>query len=194
MKEREIMLKDSVTLMITRVPKPGREHEWEELITRLLRVAQDFPGNLGTTVLKPISQATPAYRIIVRFDNSASLNRWETSPDRLQQLKILEAMESVPVTIEQATGLEAWFELPADALARQMSPPPRYKMMLASGIGVYLTIMPLLFFLGSFLDRFPQYVSTLILVSIAVVLLTYAVMPLVTRILRPWLYGSIQSR
>lgn len=194
MKEREIMLKDSVTLMITRVPKPGREHEWEELITRLLRVAQDFPGNLGTTVLKPISQTTPAYRIIVRFDNSASLNCWETSPDRLQQLKILEAMESVPVTIEQATGLEAWFELPADALARQMSPPPRYKMMLASGIGVYLTIMPLLFFLGSFLDRFPQYVSTLILVSIAVVLLTYAVMPLVTRILRPWLYGGMQSR
>ena len=179
--------------MITRVPKLGREQEWEALITRILRAAQDLPGNLGATVLKPISQATPEYRIIIRFDNSASLDRWKTSPDRLHQLKSLEAMESVPVTIEQVTGLEVWFELPADVLARQMSPPPRHKMMLASGIGVYLTITPLLFFLGSFLDRFPLYVATLIMVSIAVVLLTYTVMPLVTRILRPWLYG-MQSR
>ena len=159
-------------------------------MTEIGRVAQDFPGNLGTTVLKPRPGADRAYRIIVKFDSMANFQHWETSPERQELIKRIETMESEPVTREKITGLETWFELPGEAINQQaMIPPPRHKMMIASAIGVYLTITPLLFFLGPFLERFPLYISTIFTVAITAVLLTYIVMPLITRIFRSWLYG-----
>lgn len=61
-------------------------------------------------------------------------------------------------------------------------------MMVVSCIGVYLTITPLLISLGPQLSGFPIYVVTLVLVAITSVLLTYVVMPVMSRIFRHWLY------
>ena len=184
------MFNDPVTLIFTRVPKAGCERQWEELMAEIGRVSYNFPGNLGATVLKPRPGVERAYRIIVKFDSMANFQRWESSSERRDLIKNLESMESEPVTREKITGLETWFELPSEAIDQQaMIPPPRYKMMIASAIGVYLTITPLLFFLGPFLEQFPLYISTIFTVVITAVLLTYLVMPLITRILRRWLYG-----
>lgn len=187
--EGQAALKDPVTLMVTRVPKPGRESEWEVLMSGGLRAARQFPGNLGATVLKPTGAGERAYRIIVSFDSFASLRQWEDSAQRLELVTQLESVESAPVLIEQAVGLETWFQLPANAGSPQpMIPPPRHKMMIASALGVYLTITPLLMVLRPVLDHLPLYVATMVLVPIAVVLLTYIVMPSITRLFRPWLY------
>lgn len=183
------MLSDPVTLIVTRVPKAGREAEWEGLMEGVLRAARAFPGSLGAMILKPNRKGDRAYRILVRFDNSEHLRRWEDSPRRHELLRQLDSVESEPVLIEQAMGLETWFDSRANAAAPQaMIPPPRHKMMIASALGVYLTITPLLMMLRPVLDHLPIYVATMILVPIAVVLLTYIVMPSITRLLRRWLY------
>lgn len=183
------MLDDLVTLMFTRVPKQGREREWEYAIAKMGRAARDFPGHMGTTVLKPRPGVREAYQIIVRFDSLDNFRRWESSVDRERLLQELESLESESVTYGQGTGLETWFELPEDTGNRHaMIPPPRHKMMVVSGIGVYLTITPLLLFLGPQLKGLPLYVLTLIMVTIMSVLLTYIVMPFMTKIFRRWLY------
>lgn len=176
-----------MTLAITRVPRVGRESEWEEVVSEIQRATNRFPGSLGATVLRPISQAKRAYQIIVRFDSLTNFRCWESSPGRQQLLARLQALESEPVKISQATGLETWFDLPGDALA---APPPRYKMMIASGIGVYFTITPLLLVLAPLLNGLPVYVLTAVVVPITAVLLTYGTMPVVTRILRSWLRAT----
>lgn len=181
------ILEGTLTLAITRVPKSGREREWEEVVVAIQRAAQCFPGSLGATVLKPVSIGKRAYQIIVRFDCLASFHRWELAPERRHLLKRLQSLESEPVKIEQATGLETWFELPGGPAA---GPPPRYKMMVATGIGVYLTITPLLFILGPFLNGIPVYAATLVLVPVMALLLSYVTMPVINRLLRRWLYGS----
>lgn len=181
------MLDDPVTLAITRVPRPGCELEWEEVVGEIHRTTRGFPGSLGATVLKPSPGGRRVYRIIVRFDSLVNFQRWESSPDRQRLLKHLQSLESEPVKIEQATGLETWFEASGDM---DMKPPQRYKLMIASGIGVYLTITPLLFALGPVLNRLPLYISTLLVVPVMVPLLTYVTMPLITRALKPWLYGG----
>lgn len=186
-----LMVEDPVTLAITRVPKSGREREWEEVVAEIQRTAYGFPGNLGATVLKPVSRGTRAYQIIVRFDSMANFRCWESSHERQQLLKRLRSLESEPVKIAQATGMETWFELPGES---PVNPPPRYKMMIASGIGVYLTITPLLYILRSFLDGLPVYAVTLVVVPVTVVLLTYVTMPLIIRgIIRSWLCGNPHS-
>jgi len=187
----EQVLKDPVTLMVTRVPKLGRETEWEVLIGGGVRAARQFPGNLGATILKPTGTGERAYRIIMSFDSFASLRRWEDSAQRLELVRQLESVESAPVLIEQAVGLETWFQLPANAGSPQpMIPPPRHKMMIASGLGVYLTITPLLMILRPVLEGLPVYMATMVLIPIAVVLLTYVVMPVITKLLRRWLRGE----
>ena len=183
------MLNDPVTLMFTRVPKHGRERDWELSIAEMDRAARNFPGHMGTTALKPRAGIGKAYRIIVRFDSLDNFRRWETSEERERLLQELESMESEPVTFWQETGLETWFELPEDVGKHHMMiPPPRHKMMVVSCIGVYLTITPLLISLGPQLSGFPIYVVTLVLVAITSVLLTYVVMPVMSRIFRHWLY------
>lgn len=184
------MFNDPVTLMITRVPRVGREREWESLMEGALRAARAFPGNLGTLILKPGREGERAYRILVRFDSSRNLRHWEESPQRQKVLKRLESVESEPVLIERAIGLETWFEPPGTAVPSQPMAPPRHKMMIASSIGVYLTITPMLMVLRPVLDRLPVYVATMVLVPIAVILLTYVVMPAITKVLRPWLYRA----
>lgn len=148
-----------------------------------------FPGESRGGILKSGRQGERAYRILVRFDNSRTLCQWEESPQRQELLKQLASVESEPVLIERATGLETWFEAPTTSgQSRPMIAPPRHKMMIASSFGVYLTITPLLIALRPVLDRLPVYVATMVLVPIAVLLLTYVVMPAITKVLRPWLY------
>lgn len=181
------MLLDPVTLAITRVPKLGREREWEEVMGEIQRATRGFPGSLGTTVLKPVPGGKPAYRIFVRFDSLANFQLWESSPERQHFLTRLQSLETEPVQIAQATGLETWFEFPDDV---PMVQPPRYKMIIASTLGVYLTITPLLYVLGPLLKGMPLYASTAVIVPITVVLLSYVTMPLVTRWLKPWLHAA----
>jgi len=152
------VLNDPVTLIITRVPKAGREAEWERIMEGVLRAARAFPGNLGAMILKPSRRGDRAYRILVRFDSSGHLRRWEDSPERHDLLRQLEPVECEPVLIEQAVGLETWFDSRANATAPQsMIPPPRHKMMIASALGVYLTITPLLMVLKPILDQLSIY-------------------------------------
>lgn len=68
--------------------------------------------------------------------------------------------------------------------------PPRYKMMMVTGVSVYLTITPLLFFLEPLLKRIPVYAGTLVIVPVMTLLMNYVTVPVVNRILRRWLYGS----
>lgn len=186
------MLNNSVTLMITRVPKSGCERDWELAVKEIVRAAGNCPGGLGTTVIKPREGILEAYQIIVKFDSTENFRIWEMSKEREELLRKLECMESEPVKYGHDTGLETWFELPESAGLRQpMVPPQRFKMMVVSGMGVYLTITPLLYALGSWLQLLPVYLSTMVLVAITVMLLTYVVMPAMTRIFRTWLYGSV---
>lgn len=183
------MLDDPVTLMFTRVPKHGKERDWEAAMAMMGKAASEYPGHVGTTVLKPRKGINDAYRVIVNFDSLDNFRRWETSAERERLLHELESLESEPVTFRHESGLETWFEMPEDVgTGHAMIPPPRHKMMVVSGVGVYLTITPLLLFLGPLLQGVPVYILTAIMVLTMSVLLTYVVMPLMTKVFRPWLY------
>ena len=83
------------------------------------------------------------------------------------------------------TGLETWFTLPAKP---GMLPPPRYKMVLVSGLAIFglnqlLTVLPL-----AWLAQLPSVLRLLILVLLTTTLMTYVVMPRLTKLLAGWLY------
>ena len=83
----------------------------------------------------------------------------------------------------QMHGLEAWFRSPSN-------PPPRWKMATATFLGVFPLAMVLNLTLAPAIREWPFVLRNAVFNSCVVVLLTWVVMPLVTRLLRPWLHSK----
>jgi antibiotic biosynthesis monooxygenase (ABM) superfamily enzyme len=85
------------------------------------------------------------------------------------------------------TGLESWFTLPGRPGA---PPPPPYKMALLTWITIFPLITGLVVVLGPLLEDLPLVLRLGITTAVAVPLMTWVVMPRVTRLLRRWLYPN----
>jgi antibiotic biosynthesis monooxygenase (ABM) superfamily enzyme len=83
------------------------------------------------------------------------------------------------------TGLETWFTLPPQAGA---APPPPYKMALVTWITIFPLITAIVAVTGPLLKDLPLAVRLGITTALTVPLMTWVVMPRVTRLLRGWLY------
>jgi antibiotic biosynthesis monooxygenase (ABM) superfamily enzyme len=172
-----------VTAVASRRVKPGREREFEEWVSGILAAAKEFPGYLGSEVLRP-SDSDNEYRVIFRFDHASNLHAWEDSEERHRLLR-----EAEPLIREEKvhvlTGLETWFTLPSKAGEPS---PPRYKMALVTWLAVFPLITAILLLFGPLLSQLPMLMRTLVLTGVMVTLMTYVVMPRLTRLFSSWLY------
>jgi uncharacterized protein len=141
---------------------------------------RQFPGYLGTTVIAPGGNVSSMRYIINRFANQESLDAWENSEE---SLKLLEEVSKYS-TKQRVTGMETWFSLPN---LKTIGPPPRWKMAIVSFIGAYSISLLAQYILGLYLAQSPLLTNTLMTI-ILVLGLTYFAMPLLSRLLRRWLY------
>lgn len=173
-----------VTGVASRRVEKGREEEFEEWISGILTAVKEFPGYLGSDVLRPGDPDDDEYRIIYRFDHASNLNRWEESEERGRWLRRAKPMISEE-NVRVLTGLETWFTLPS----RPDEPsPPRYKMAVVTWLAVFPLISAIFALLGPVLNQLPVLLRTLLLTVIMVSLMTYVVMPRMTRLFAFWLY------
>ena len=174
-----------VTAVASRQVKPGREREFEEWVSGMLAAAKKFPGYLGSEVLRPSDPEDNEYRIISRFDHESSLHAWENSEERQRWLRqsrpLLEEEEKVRVL----TGLETWFTLPTKP---GESAPPRYKMAIVTWIAVFPVVAVIFSLFGQWLNLLPTLVRTLVFTLVMITLMTYVIMPRMTRLFSFWLY------
>jgi antibiotic biosynthesis monooxygenase (ABM) superfamily enzyme len=174
-----------VTGVASRRVKRGREREFEEWTAGILAAANGFPGYLGSEVLRPGDDpGDDEYRIVFRFDQASNMRAWETSEERRRWLKRARPLiheEKVNVL----TGLETWFTRPS----RPGEPaPPRYKMVAVTWLAVYPLITVILVLFGPLLGLLPMLLRTLVLTALMVTLMTYVIMPRMTRLFSFWLY------
>jgi NhaA family Na+:H+ antiporter len=71
----------SVTVSITRRVRRGREPEFEAWLQGIVQAVSQFPGCLGTRVIRP-ARGNRDYRVVVRFRSERDLRRWEASEER----------------------------------------------------------------------------------------------------------------
>jgi len=175
-----------VTVIVTRKAKKGKIKEFEEWMDGVSHDAMKFEGHMGVNIIRPSdASSNPEYVIIFRFNTYDNLKKWESSEIRKEWIrKSKDVTEGDPKT-EIQTGLEFWFT-PHSAPERS-SVPPRYKMaMVTTGI-VFVLLSTLIPQVRQLTIGLPVLFSTLVGVIIMVVLMTYVVMPFITRLLRPWL-------
>ena len=179
-----------VTVIVTRKAKQGKIREFEEWMDSIVHEAMKFEGHMGVNIIRPVDLSNPEYVIIFRFNNYDNLKKWENSEIRKEWLKkSKDVTEGEPKT-EIQTGLEFWFTPRARAgnsSSVQVPLPPRYKMAMVTGGIVFVLLITLVPQIRQMTSTLPSFLSTLMGVAIMVALMTYVIMPLVTRLLRPWL-------
>jgi antibiotic biosynthesis monooxygenase (ABM) superfamily enzyme len=125
-----------------------------------------------------------ARHVIHRFRDKASLEAWENSED-LHKLREEANKYSTPYP-QKATGLETWFTIPD---MKAIVPPPKWKMAIVSFIGAYCISSLASVLLRPFLGMQPLLFNLFMTLTL-VIGLTYFAMPLLSRLLRRWLYPS----
>ena len=71
--------------------------------------------------------------------------------------------------------------------------PPRYKLALLTWAGAYAVITLILVVLGPLMAPWPLPLRTLLISGLMVVALTWAVIPLLTRLFRGWLTTALRD-
>ena len=173
-----------VTTTVTRRVKPGHEDLYEQFLEGINAAASRFPGHLGVEVFRPQSATAGEYRIVYRFDSEEHLRRWLDSGEHAEWLERAEPHVIGPMNTRFVTGLESWFTLPGDA----GTPPPPYKMALLTWITIFPLITGVVVVSGPWLKGLPLVLRLAITTAVTVPLMTWLVMPRVTRLLRGWLY------
>ncbi|KAB7623325.1 antibiotic biosynthesis monooxygenase [Alkalilimnicola sp. S0819] len=177
-----------ITVAVSRKVRPGREAEYEDWVKGVTDAALEFPGHLGVNVLRPGPSTDNEYVIIYRFDSYAHARAWDESAERAEFTARLEPLVEGDTKVKRVTGLEFWFDLPT--VPAGAKPPSKHKMALVLAVVVFtmLLLLNLLFNQIPLLARMHWIPRLAVVVVLQIGLLTYLVMPQVTRLLKPWLY------
>jgi antibiotic biosynthesis monooxygenase (ABM) superfamily enzyme len=173
-----------VTTTVIRRVKPGHEPFYEQFLEGIIEAASRFPGHLGVEVFRPEHASGGEYQIVYRFDTGEHLRAWLDSDERAAWLERAEPHVIGPMRTRFVTGLETWFTLPGQPAA----PPPPYKMALVTWITIFPLITLVVVVLGPLLKDLALVPSLAITTALTVPIMTWLVMPRVTRLLRRWLY------
>jgi uncharacterized protein len=207
----------SVTVVTTYFVRPGREAELESFFDGIGCAASRFPGYLGRRIIRPRSAAdvlgapvyrevaetrtevetdtdheSPEYVVVFRYDSYPHLRAWMQSAERRRCLE-----KARPLLLEEQykdtvlTGLERWFTLP---WRPDLPPPPRVRMALVTLLALYPLAYGTPALLGPWLAPLPPPLRALVVSAVNVSLLTWVLMPRMTRLFRRWLYPAVRGK
>jgi len=176
-----------VTVIVTRKAKRGKIREFEEWMDGIIHEAMKFEGHMGVNIIRPVdASSNPEYVIIFRFNTYENLAKWERSEIRRKWIEKSKGVTEGEAKVEMQTGLEFWFT-PSSGNVPAAMQPPRHKMaIVVTGI-IFVLVSILLPQIRQATIGLPLLLSTLIGVVTMVLLMTYVIMPSVTRLLGPWL-------
>ena len=179
---------DPISILISRKYKSGHKNRIQSLARELSEIAGRHPGFISVKHVFNNHSGSENSMTLLKFDSCESLFRWQESVERERWLKKYEDYVEGQVERTTVTGLESFFE-PSDQ-ENSISQPARYKMVLVLTTVIFLLLITLKPVFELLLGSTPEIVRTFLLVAVQVVLMTYGVMPLVTRLLSSWLHGD----
>lgn len=176
---------EPVTVIISRRVNKQNTAAFEALSTEMTLRAQQFAGHISTAMFKPSSPEDPEYRIIFRFEDREKLRVWEESAERKEIIEQIEALLISPSEREVVDGLVMWFEMPSK---NPLTPPPKYKMTIVSWLALFPTVTAIFVLFGEFIQHWPLLARTAFVTVIVMYLMSYVIMPFMTKRFAFWLF------
>jgi uncharacterized protein len=176
----------AVTTFIRVTPVMGKEQELLTWFERIARSASGFEGYQGCETFQTLQPGEqPRWLNMFSFDTIANAQKWLSSDERTDCLASGSSLFEQTIQRQQMIGIEFWFE----NKARQINPAlPRWKMAIVSGV----TILVLLHTAIAWLDillvlvNLPVWLIDIFSVMTMIILMTYVIMPALSRVLRRW--------
>lgn len=174
-----------VSRIVRRRARAGREKDYETVVKGMLDAASHFPGYLASTVIPPHTAADRGeYQIVQRFATEEDLNRWDASKERgMWHERLHPVTESAPA-YHSVAGLEILF---SPKLMPASTQPQRWKMTTVSWLGIFPTVTVCLGLIAPRLQAWPFLVRTAIVTALVAILMSYVIMPRLSRWMNWWL-------
>jgi antibiotic biosynthesis monooxygenase (ABM) superfamily enzyme len=186
-----------VTVIVKRIAKKDKIKEFEEWLSGISKEVSKQEGSMGIDIIRPTgdNKSKLEYVVIFRFNNYGNLAKWEKSPIRNEWLQKGRKLIEADPDVQKLTGLEFWFTpyfKDESSPMIPLQPPPRYKMVIVTipVISILLlTLVPQIHFFTEMLS-IPFPIRLVIAITITVLLMTYVIMPLLTKLLKSWLFKN----
>jgi antibiotic biosynthesis monooxygenase (ABM) superfamily enzyme len=179
---------ETVTVVVHRRIKEGHESEFQAAMQEFTHFALGFPGHRGMQLLRLVAGGRD-YTVVARFASKEVRRAFTSTPEYATwQRRLGELTEGDP-RIDELSGLEGWFvtdDVPG------LPKPGKVKMAVATFIGVFPVSAIIGLFIIPYLQALPWPLVDAIVSAIIVILLTWVVMPIVTRLLHRWLFPEAQ--
>ncbi|MFD7817194.1 antibiotic biosynthesis monooxygenase [Streptomyces sp. NPDC059785] len=174
---------EPITTVLTWQVRPGHEGEFEEWTHGITRCARQFTGNEGVSWLRP--EDSHRFHVVLRFADPGRLTEWLRSPERAEwHAKIEGIAREVSSERQSTTGMETWFSLPGTSVRA----PARWKMVLTTFLGAFPCVLLIQWLVTPRTAAWPLPLRSLVFPVLLLPLLTYVIMPSLSRLLRLWLY------
>ncbi len=181
-----------VTVAVTRHIDADHADQMLAWIRAGFTLAERFPGFLGAGWVRG-STGSDDWHTLYRFDSPASLAAWEASEQRAWWLRSAQGLVAESRKVRR-TGIEGWFDEPQDQDVEDLRPrpsaPPRWKQAVMIWVAFFplsLAMSALLAWLVPSLSMVPRVLVTTVAMT---PVMTYVVLPQLTRRLEWWLLGE----
>ncbi|MBB5351667.1 hypothetical protein HNR46_001906 [Haloferula luteola] len=168
--------------------KPGCEEAFEMAMQEFIGFALSFPGNLSIHVIRSEHGHPRDYTVVDRFADRAARRAFTASDAYAHWMARLRELTEEDPHIQEMEGISGWFSLPK---AAGQIPPTRWKMAVVTFLGVYPLTSLLPRWIGPCLPGWHPLAVNGVVTGLIVALLTWWVMPNLTRLFRRWLYPVI---
>ncbi|MBP2414776.1 antibiotic biosynthesis monooxygenase (ABM) superfamily enzyme [Arthrobacter stackebrandtii] len=174
-------------MSVARTVQPGYHRQFAAWAHAGQELAREWPGYLGSGWVRA-SPESNEWHVMYRFSDVETLRAWDDSHER--RWWIDSGGDLMEITrVEHRTGIEGWFDRPGDVsiTVPETVVPPRWKQ----AVGIFLPFFPLSLLSNLLLSPltagWPVVLAVLLNVCILTPLMTYLLLPLSMRMLRPWL-------
>ena len=175
-----VAVPEPVTVTVARVVRPDQRDAFEQWAADVQELLTSFPGNLGSSLLRP-GPASDEYHLVFRFTDDEALSVWERSPERAAALAEVHRLVADERTA-RAVGLESFFAVPA-------KPGPAWRSWLLT-VAVVLVLTSTFQLVAVPVTGTWPWGLRLLLSAVYVVSALRFLMPRLSRWLGPWLQAT----
>ena len=181
-----------ITVSIRREVDPERISEATAWVQTGVNLANKHPGFLGSGWVRA-GERSHVWHMLYRFADERTLTDWEESPERAWWLAMGEGFVR-DARAERRTGIEGWFDEPSPEHSdvEAPAPPPapaRWKQAVSIWLGFFPVNLAFAYAMTPVpgWGELPLWLRVLATTLVLTPIMTYWVLPLVTRMLRGWL-------
>lgn len=183
----EVDSSEPVAFVVTRYVKPGDRSKYQAWLEEVGASVRELDPGFRMTVIEQGGPQADEYVLVLYFSNHQKLDEWLESSTREKLRGEADLWSQGKASFREVTGFEYWFSLPKVAAIR---PPARYKMAIITMLGIYILSMATYLAVEEWLVLVHWHIGVFIRIFITVMLMTFLVMPLLTRLFARWLYPA----